>query len=82
MKYYIGSMAYGHEDIRHFGILGMKWGVRRYQNPDGTLTEEGKQRYARVTDSIKEHYDSINKATKKKANAKRSKTNCRYRPSV
>jgi len=42
MKYYIGSMAYGREDIQHHGILGMKWGVRRYQNPDGSLTELGK----------------------------------------
>lgn len=31
--------------LAHFGINGMKWGVRRYQNPDGTLTEEGKKRY-------------------------------------
>ena len=30
----------------HHGILGQKWGVRRYQNPDGTLTPEGKERYA------------------------------------
>lgn len=29
----------------HYGILGQKWGVRRYQNPDGTWTEEGKKRY-------------------------------------
>ena len=33
--------------LDHSGILGMKWGVRRYQNKDGTLTEEGKKRYAR-----------------------------------
>lgn len=29
----------------HHGIKGQKWGVRRYQNPDGTLTAEGKIRY-------------------------------------
>ena len=29
----------------HHGILGQKWGVRRYQNPDGTLTAEGRERY-------------------------------------
>lgn len=32
--------------IAHSGIKGMKWGVRRYQNADGTLTNAGKKRYA------------------------------------
>ena len=31
--------------LAHHGIKGQKWGVRRYENPDGTLTEEGKKRY-------------------------------------
>lgn len=31
-------------ELYHYGIKGMHWGVRRYQNPDGTLTEEGKKR--------------------------------------
>lgn len=31
--------------LMHHGVKGQKWGVRRYQNPDGTLTDEGRRRY-------------------------------------
>lgn len=31
-------------ELMHYGVLGMKWGVRRYQNADGSLTAEGRRR--------------------------------------
>lgn len=41
----------GNTELRHWGIKGMKWGVRRYQNKDGTLTPAGKTRYAEAEDA-------------------------------
>lgn len=38
---------YNEEYLSHHGIKGMKWGVRRYQNADGTLTAAGKKREAK-----------------------------------
>ena len=34
--------------LAHYGIPGMKWGVRRYQNYDGSLTSEGRTRYGKT----------------------------------
>lgn len=47
-KFYSGMMDENASDfIEHYGILGMKWGIRRYQNPDGSLTELGRSRLAK-----------------------------------
>lgn len=45
MNDYRAFVENDYNSIYHFGIKGQKWGVRRYQNEDGTLTEEGKRRY-------------------------------------
>lgn len=41
-------MTYHNTYLAHHGILGQRWGVRRYQNVDGTLTPAGKRRKAKL----------------------------------
>ena len=52
--------------LAHHGVLGMKWGVRRYQNKDGSLTALGRSR------EQKQNFKSVKKAYKKKSTNKDS----------
>lgn len=67
MIYYVGNYAFDSDYIEHSGIKGQKWGIRRFENYDGTLTEEGKLRYyaSKVVDGVKTAKNRI--AEKKKA---------------
>lgn len=67
-------MAYVYSDeLCHYGVLGMKWGIRRYQNSDGSLTSAGKKRYSTgKTGGIFKRKSTAAKQTNKKTSSEES----------
>lgn len=66
-------------ELYHAGIKGMKWGVRRYQNRDGSLTPAGKKRYSSWSDDAKSAAAIKKKSVKEMSNAELKKLNERTR---
>lgn len=72
-----------YEYLEHHGILGQKWGVRRFQNKDGSYTSLGARRYAKAAEAAQRDADDLRKhgytkeadAVQKVADKNRAKAN-------
>ena len=53
------------QELYHYGVKGMKWGIRRYQNKDGTLTSKGKKRYEKSNDNSNDEDEIKNNKSRK-----------------
>lgn len=60
------------DDLQHWGIKGMKWGQRRYQNKDGSLTPAGQKRYNKELENLKKEEAKVKEQAKIAANRKKT----------
>ena len=59
--------------LQHWGIKGMKWGVRRYQNKDGSLTPAGRKRYSDPSEETSSSKSSSSQSSSKQTKPKKEK---------
>ena len=60
-------------ELYHSGIKGQKWGIRRYQNEDGTLTEAGKERYKDIKNIYRSGMQTARSVSNIEERSKRNK---------
>lgn len=53
--YYVSGVPFG-DELYHHGIKGQKWGLRRFQNLDGSLTAAGRERYGNNVEGVSSGY--------------------------
>lgn len=61
--------------LYHYGIKGQRWGERRFQNEDGSLTEEGRRRYGVVGEARSKAEEFKNMSVKDRSRYQNLKTN-------
>lgn len=68
------NMVVRHSDdyLQHHGIKGQRWGIRRYQNKDGSLTTAGQKRYNKEVEKLKKETAKVKAAEKVAANSKKT----------
>ena len=73
MPYYVNRIQNGTE-LYHHGILGQKWGVRRFQNKDGSLTRAGRKRAMKTYDyKSSDKYKNASKSERKELSSQYEK---------